>query len=80
MKKIVICSPDALPSELKLFGFKERLEIDLWVDLIKRLRFYGSELNDLGSDAREYVLYNFPWQRTGDSFIEVFKNIVEKER
>lgn len=76
-EKTVICSPDAFPSELKLYGFIIPLDIYEWVYTIKRLKWFIYELLDLGIESRRYVIDNCRWEDTGNNFYEAFKAVLK---
>jgi len=69
--KPVLASPEAFPSPRNTYGLPMTLNIEEWVNYLKRLRFFPSELMDFGKGAREYT-ETLTWKRFGERMLELF--------
>lgn len=72
----VICTPESIPDELKLFGYLAPHSVVEWKKLVDSLDL--DELKRLGAEAREYVLGDFAgWGTFAENMNQIFEEVTK---
>jgi glycosyltransferase involved in cell wall biosynthesis len=69
----VIVSPQAIPPEMPLFGWKADHNVENWVDIIKNVK----DPYKLGLEAREWLIHNWDsWDDYAEKLFTLFSETI----
>lgn len=72
----VIGTPDAIPQEIKVYGFRVRQDVETWAKLLRRIKWFN--LAEMGAQARQYV-ERFSWEAYSDNMHRLLSAIANHE-
>jgi len=75
--RTILASPNAIPYEIKPFGWIERLDVNKWIDILNNLinKQEKFDLKGIGLRAREWVK-KYSWNQFGEDIVNEMKTVV----
>jgi len=70
----VIITPEGIPDECELYGYKHNLYLGTWIQTISNLKY--KRLKEIGLEAREYAK-QFSWEEYGARMVKHFEETLK---